>query len=431
MQVLGETGEDSCHFSGRKTMSEPKLPVDLVHHDGIPARHFRAVAECTYDWESWLDSYGKLIWVNPAVERLTGYSMDECHAMEDYPLALVEPSDRDQIRIILAAARQGTSGNDAEFRILHRDGSTKWAAISWQPMFADGEGPLGFRTSVRDISDRRRLRDQLRLHAEHLEQLVQERSARIHQLERHRRHMERLAAVGQLAAGVAHEINNPLAGLRNAFELIKEDLTPQHPHFDLLGAIDREIERIGSIVYQMYQLYGRAMQKPTVFDLERTVREVVSLLTRVSGKRGVSLQVETNGSLPWVELPQGEVKQVLYNLILNAIQASPDGEPVGIRMAERHDEIHVVVADRGPGISPDILPRIFDPFFSTKSSSDYGGMGLGLSVSQSVMEALGGRIEVAGSAPRGSVFSAVFPPRAGSAQEEIIHGADQTENPGG
>ncbi len=410
-------------------MSASNSPQNLGLHDTVAARHFRAVADSTYDWESWIGSDGQLVWVNPAVERLTGYSVDECHAMPDYPGGIIHPDDRVRVGIIREAARQGTSGNDAEFRIVHRNGETKWVAISWQPISTIDEGPLGFRTSVRDVTDRRRLRDQLRLHAEHLEQLVQERTARIHQLERHRRQMERLAALGQLAAGVAHEINNPLAGLRNAFELIKEDLTPQHPHFELLGAVDREIERIGAIVHQMYQLYGRSMQAPIEFDLERTVRDVVSLLTRVSRKRGIMIDVETHDQLPLVELPQGEVKQILYNLILNAIQASPDGLPVRVCIAADRDEVRVAVKDRGPGIAPDILPRVFDPFFSTKTHSEHGGMGLGLSVSQSLIEAFGGRIEIDSSFMSGSVFSAVFPLRVDRSHGGSVDESATTKDP--
>ncbi len=373
-------------------------PPQRRQAETISESHFRAVADCTYDWESWHGTDGRLIWVNPAVERLTGYSVAECHAMEDYPLALVLPEDRVAIAAILAAAREGSSGNDAEFRIQHRDGSMKWAAISWQPMSMPQKGHLGFRTSVRDTTERRRLREQLRLHAEHLEQLVQERTARIQQLERHRRKIEKLAALGQLAAGVAHEINNPLAGLRNAFELIKADLNPQHPHFELLELIDREIERIGAFVHQTYQLYGRAPQRSTEFDLAHAVRDVVDLLSRGARKRGVSLQRETAENLPPVRLPEGEVKQVLYNLIQNAVQASPAGQAVRIR----------------------ILPRIFDPFFSTKTDDGHAGMGLGLSVSRSVIEALGGRIEVDSRPARGSTFTAIFPVSAVASPHETV-----------
>jgi signal transduction histidine kinase len=349
--------------------------------------------------------------------------------MADYPLALVVPDDRPAFAAMLASAAAGSSGNDAEFRILHRDGSTQWAAISWQPMSMPEQGPLGFRTSVRDTTERRKLRDQLRLHAEHLEQLVQERTARVQQLERHRRQIEKLAALGQLAAAVAHEINNPLAGLRNAFELIKADLTPQHPHFELLELIDREIERVGAIIHQMYQLYSRAPQRPTEFDLGQTVREVSELLARVARKRGVSLQREAAGELPPVRLAQGEVKQVLYNLLLNAIQASPPGEAVSIRVAAGRDEICVMVADRGRGIPDDVLPRIFDPFFSTKTEEPHGGMGLGLSVSRSVVEAMGGRIEVDSREGRGSAFTAVFPISIDASQEDPGDAHAGPENP--
>ncbi|WP_442485787.1 sensor histidine kinase [Aeoliella sp. SH292] len=378
---------------------------------------FRAVADYTCDWESWHAPDARLLWVNKAVERDTGYTPAECLTMPDYPLALVAEEDRPSMEGMLENAKARGSHSDLEFQVIHRNGEKRWMAISWQPMFSDSEEHLGFRTSIRDVTERHRLRDQIRLYAEHLEQLVQERTARIQQLERHRRQMEKLAALGQLAASVAHEVNNPLAGIRNAFELIKADLSPDHQHYELLELIDREIERISSIIHQMYQLYRRSPQAAREFRIEQTLSEVTTLLDAVARKHQVriALELPAESSSPpprTVVLPEGEVKQVLYNVIRNAIQASPQGEAVTIRVEPADGRVHISIMDRGAGIADEVLPQIFDPFFTTKGGSEAKvGMGLGLSVSQNLMEGMGGAIEVAPGAGGGSSFKLTFPER--------------------
>jgi two-component system, sporulation sensor kinase C len=400
---IRETDQSVTRTEGEQTPS-----------DGTP---FRAVADYTYDWESWHGSNGELRWVNPAVERTTGYSPSECLAMEGYPLPMVVEDDRERIAEVLASARRRTSGENVEFRCLHRGGGTRWMSLSWQPMFGDADAYLGFRTSIRDVTELRQLREQLRLYAEHLEQLVQERTLRLRQLEQRQSQMEKLAALGQLAAGVAHEINNPLAGMRNAFELIKSGLSPGDEHYDLLELIDREFDRIGGIIHQMYQLYRRGPQRPATFAMDRIVGEVAYLLESVSTRRQVALHCEVPAAPVEVRLVEGEVKQILYNVIRNAIQASPQSSEVRVEIRKAEHAVLVHVADQGPGISPDVLTRIFDPFFSTKQGESQSGMGLGLSVSRSLIEAMGGRIEVQTAAGRGSRFTLVFPRRIEASQE--------------
>jgi hypothetical protein len=398
-------------------MPRDHQPIDEAHSGAVQGfvvpeeRWFRAVADYTNDWEGWHGPDGRLIWVNRAVEQLTGFSVDECLNMPDYPLPLIAAEDRDRISDVLESGLHRTSGDQIEFRSLHRSGETRWMSLSWQPMYEEHGGYLGLRTSIRDVTDRRKLREELRLHAEHLEQLVQERTARLRQLEQRQRQMEKLAALGQLAAGVAHEINNPLAGMRNAFELIKSSLSPNHEHYDLLELIDREIERISAIIHQMYQLYRRSPQRASTFSLLQILREVVYLLEAAASKKGVKLQLEPANEAIEVHLAEGEVKQILYNLLRNAIQASPTGDIVELRINQQENGVIVKVADRGPGISAEIVHRIFDPFFTTKHGESEPGMGLGLSVSRSLIEAMGGWIEVSNRAGGGTEFSAAFPRR--------------------
>lgn len=379
------------------------------NREELTANAFRAVADFTYDWESWHDADGELLWVNPAVERITGWSVDECYAMSDYPLPIAAPGCRRRLACALALAKEGESGENVEFCICHRGGEYRWMSLAWQPMEAEADQSRGFRTSIRDVTERYHLREQLQRNADDLERLVNERSLRLLQLEKRQRQMEKMAAVGQLAAGIAHEINNPLAGMRNAFELFRSGVDRDHQQYGLLDLIDREIDRIGLITHRMHQLYCESPQRPVEFKLSQAIGEIVRLIEGLANTHNVLLTLDAEKASPTVFLPEGEVRQILLNIVRNAIQASPPGGEVAIWVSSELDEVTVGVEDAGAGIPPAALSRIFDPFFTTKQSEEEPGRGLGLSVSQSLIDSMGGRIEVESLHPHGTLFKAIFP----------------------
>jgi diguanylate cyclase (GGDEF)-like protein/PAS domain S-box-containing protein len=129
--------------------------------------NFRAIADYTYAWESWMSTNGKLRWVNPAVLRVTGYTPEECYEMQDFPLPIVHPNDQALVEQQLEAGHSGQSGHDQEFRIRTKGGTDAWVAVSWQPIYDANGNSMGWRASVRDITLQKKAVDEVNYQAEH------------------------------------------------------------------------------------------------------------------------------------------------------------------------------------------------------------------------------------------------------------------------
>ncbi|MBA4417838.1 MAG: hypothetical protein C0392_08000, partial [Syntrophus sp. (in: bacteria)] len=140
-------------------ITEKKRTEEVLYQS---REQFRAIADYTYDWETWIGPDGKVIWISPAVLRLTGYSAQECMVMKDFPLSIVYETDRGRITKHLEGALQGSSGNDVEFRICSKDGNLKWVSISWQTIHDEQGKNLGSRSSIRDITDRKLAKEELK-----------------------------------------------------------------------------------------------------------------------------------------------------------------------------------------------------------------------------------------------------------------------------
>ncbi len=229
---------------------------------------------------------------------------------------------------------------------------------------------------------------------------------------------ERLAAAGKLAAEVAHEINNPLGAIKNSLYLLGRAIPPGHPDRRYLELIEREVARAAELTSRLYDLHRPSAQRVERVDPAAVAADVLKLLEARVRRQGIVLNPPAGGSPPiLVRASVSQLTQVLYNILLNAVQAMPSGGVLSLRAEAGPDRCRLTVGDTGPGIDPQVLPRIFEPFFTTKdrpeNSGESTGMGLGLALARSVMESLGGGIAVESRPGRGATFILTFPPAEG------------------
>ncbi len=231
---------------------------------------------------------------------------------------------------------------------------------------------------------------------------------RLRESESLRREAEKLAASGRLAAGVAHEINNPMGGIVNCMHLVKASLKPDHPAQRYLAAAQRESTRITRIVQQMLTLHRCRPEKARDFFLEDAIDDVSLMLRPLARARGVRVEATALERNETLCLPEESLRQVLFNLVTNAIEASSAGGVVCVDAARSASTLTVVVSDHGAGIPSEILDCVLEPFFTTKDECG-AGLGLGLSISRGIVQALGGTLRLDSQVGRGTRCSLCLP----------------------
>ena len=237
------------------------------------------------------------------------------------------------------------------------------------------------------------------------EQIEQE----LRESERRRAEAEKLAAISRIAARVAHEINNPLAGIKSSFQLVKSAVPEGHPDLRFAEMIEKEIDRIANIVSRMYQLYPADQPQINSVRIGEFIDEVLTMVEPVARENQVHLEncIDHRGTI--ASIPENSLRQVSYNLLINAIESSPPGGIVRVDAKTAGGNIEITVIDRGAGIPIEIRDRVFDPFFTTKSRETTGGLGLGLSISKGIVESLRGSLDFESELGKGSVFRVTLP----------------------
>jgi signal transduction histidine kinase len=268
--------------------------------------------------------------------------------------------------------------------MVDRSGSKMTIMISATARWGDAGAFAGITAMLKDVTEMRRM-------------------------DKYLARTEKLASIGQLASGVAHEINNPLGVIQCYANLIAKSQPPGSQILSDVGIIRKHTDQCRSVVEALLNFSRASEPRKTKVDINSCTEEVVSVLDLQFQKAQCTIEQQFDPSLPEITADANKIKQVLMNLLINASQAMPDGGRISVRTALSTDkkDLTVAIADTGQGIAPEDIDRIFDPFYTTKGPEK--GTGLGLSVSYGIIQQHGGHIRVECAPDLGTQFTIHLP----------------------
>ncbi len=359
-------------------------------------RRFRAIFDSAHHFQVLLDREGCVLEANGAAlaRRDQGASL---FTIAGKPFAETWWAEEDPARERVA-------------RAVERAGAGLLVTFEAEVEDAGSDGRLVYDFSIKPIVDRSGTVTQLL--AEGRDITVARRA------EAQLREVETLSTMGRLAARVAHEINNPLAGIQNSFLLLRDAIPPTHPHAGYVGAMEREIGRIASVTRQLYETYRPEVEGSGSAGVRTLIGDAVALLSQVNRPARVTIRSELDRVPAEVPIPESVVRQSVYNLVQNAVEASPPGGTVTVTAQSSNGTFELRVRDQGPGIPPEVRPMLFRPFVSTKGrDTGMSGMGIGLSLVHRSVTAIGGTVEIVDPPEGGTEFVVRMPIRGSSNHE--------------
>lgn len=322
------------------------------------------------------DTEGRITSWNPAAKAIFGWTAAEMLGQTAQRLVASDDEPVPAVQRIDAALREGRTLRNLETNGIRKDGSPITFSLTVAPLYDAAGRYSGTTGIVRDVSAIKQLQLQL--------------------LER-----ERLAAVGELAAMVAHEVRNPLAGIRGGCEILLEGYPEGDTRHDIGVEIIHQVDRLSRTVHDLL-LFARPKAMDLVpTNLHRLIERILHVLLDDPGNAAVDVVLDFGDDVPIIQADGRQMEQVFMNLLLNAIQVMNHKGMVTVATRNLGRQVVVTVSDSGPGIPPDKIGRIFEPFFTTRSQ----GTGLGLAIVKKIVEAHGGRIEAASPPGSGARFT--------------------------
>ena len=336
-------------------------------------------------------------YVSPAWEKIWGYSVDEILSNADLWLDVVLDEDRSVAQQAFEAVLKTGERQTASYRIRTRDGQVRWLEDRMSAALDESGRVILLEGVARDVSEQRNAEELAR---QQMEQLA---------------HVGRLTTVGELATGIAHELNQPLTTIVNTAFICEQNLT-QEKEFSSdkirksVTTISDQAFRASEIIRRLRSLVKRTPLAVSDFDVNRAINEVVSLIRPIARQNVISVQLSLNDSLPCIRADEIQVQQVILNLLKNACDALLQAQTVERQIVvESHltdtNDVMISVSDNGPGLPGDAASQAFEAFFSTKDD----GMGMGLAISRSIIETHRGHLWTENNSQGGATFWLTLP----------------------
>lgn len=343
---------------------------------------------------------GRILLVNTQAEKLFGYGREELmgQAVEMLVPERFRERHADHRTDYAATPNNRPMGLGLELTGRRKDGSEFPAEISLSPMKSPDEG-LVIISAVRDVTERKRIEAAFRAKSEEL-------TAMAYQLEQ----VSKLTTVGGLAASIAHELNNPLATISLRIESLLAALASDDPNRRALEVVEQEVERMGRLVANLLQFTRHHQLRVSTLDVREELANTLALIGYCLRAQRISVVQDCAPEVPMIQADRWQLRQLFLNLLTNAADAMPQGGTLTIRVdvaaspapspTKTATQIMVEFSDTGVGIAPDILPKLAEPFFTTKPEGK--GTGLGLSICRRIVQAHGGILDISSELGRGT-----------------------------